>query len=200
MHQRGHSNGDTPGGPAGAQPPPFSSQRESRALSMHQHSHSNGDTPSGWALPQPPFSSQRESRALPMHQHSRSNGDTPGGWPVRNPHSRRNGNPEPSLCTNTVIATETPPAARPAPNPRHSRRNGNPEPSLCANTATATEICWVDGQRPTPVILPAEGIQSPFRASLSGDGPFSVIYTWAFRDTKIRSKLRANNPTSETGK
>ena len=113
MHQHSRSNGDTPGGPAGAHPrhsprngnpepflcpntamttdprqlgtagaqsPPFSSQRESRALPMHQHGHSNGDTPGGPAdAHPPPFSSQRESRALPMHQHGHSNGDTPGG-------------------------------------------------------------------------------------------------------------------------
>ena len=46
---------------------------------------------------------------------------------------------------------------RAEPHSRHSRRSGNPEPLQCANTVMAAP-------NPTPVILAAAGIQSPYNA------------------------------------
>ena len=46
---------------------------------------------------------------------------------------------------------------RPKPHSRHSRRSGNPEPLQCADTVMAAP-------NPTPVILAAAGIQSPYNA------------------------------------
>ena len=68
------------GGTASTQPPSFSSQRESRALSVRQPGYGNPDTSCGPAVTQPPsFSSQRESRALSVRRHGYGNPDTSCG-------------------------------------------------------------------------------------------------------------------------
>ena len=119
--------------------------------------------------PLPSFSPQRESRAHTMRQHGHGRAEP------HSRHSRRSGNPEPSQCANTVMAAPNPLPSfspqresraltmrqhghgRPKPHCRHSRRSGNPEPIQCANTVMAAP-------NPTPVILAAVGIQSPYNA------------------------------------
>ena len=73
-----------------AQPPPFSSQRESRALSMHQRRSGAGITPSH--IPRRPGSPAPVFTMKIGHFH-------PHVWPWRgHGNSRHNGNPEPFWC------------------------------------------------------------------------------------------------------
>ena len=119
-----------------------------RECNFHPESHHD----SGGQAPAPKFSGPR--RVVDRL--------TGAAFPVPNPsHSRRNGNPQPFLCTNTVIATEARQVGRPFPNPRHSRRNGNPEPLLCTNTVMATETDRLDGRCPTPSFSPQGESRAP---------------------------------------
>ena len=115
------------------------------------------------------FSPQRESRAHTMRQHGHGHAEH------RSRHSRRNGNPEPTQCANTVMAVPNPALAIlaaagiqspysaptgswPSRTPLASLSpQANPEPMQCANTVMAAP-------NPAPVILAAAGIQSPCNA------------------------------------
>ena len=108
--------------------PSFSSQRESRALTMRQHGHGNVDAPGTWAYvpPRPlPYANTRlndeQGSGFPLRRERR--GTVAGGvtwailtpvtmkighfhahvWPWRgHGNSRRNGNPEPFSTSNQV--------------------------------------------------------------------------------------------------
>ena len=157
-------NAPTPLCPPQTPLPSFSPQRESRAHTMRQHGH---------------------GRAEPHSRHSRRSGNpepsqcanTVMAAPnptavilaaagIQSPHNA----PTPLCPPQTPLPSFSPQResraltmrqhghGRPKPHSRHSRRSGNPEPLPCANTVMAAP-------NPTPVILAAAGIQSPYNAS-----------------------------------
>ena len=150
--------------------------RESRALSVpySRHSRRSGN-PEPFPSPTPvilaaagiqspfrpllpSFSPQRESRALsvPYSRHSRRSGNPEPLSVPYSRHSRRSGNPEPlSVPLLPSFSPQRESRALSVPYSRHSRRSGNPEPF----------------PSPTPVILAAAGIQSPFRPLLPSFSP-----------------------------
>ena len=143
--------------------PSFSPQWESKALTMRQRGH---------------------GRAEPHSRHSRRSGNpeplqcantvmaAPNPTPVilaaagiqgpynapTRPWPRRT--PLPSFSPqweSRALTMRQHGHGRAGPHSRHSRRSGNPEPLQCANTVMAAP-------NPTPVILAAVGIQSPYNA------------------------------------
>ena len=151
------------------QPPSFSPQRESRALTLRQHGHANEDAPGTGAGPLPSI---------------------PQPYPAPR-HSRRSGNPEPRQCANTVKPTRTRRELGPGPCPpfpnrtlppsfspqRESRAqtlrqhgNGNedapgtgagPLPSIPQPYPAPSFSPQRNPEPPASVILAAAGIQSP---------------------------------------
>ena len=143
--------------------PSISPQRESKALTMRQHRH---------------------GRAEPHSRHSRRSGNpeplqcantvmaAPNPTPVilaaagiQSPHNAPTRSRPPQAPLPSFSPQWEPKAltmrqhrdGRAEPHSRHSRRSGNPGPIQCANTVMAAP-------NPTPVILAAAGIQSPYNA------------------------------------